>query len=188
MDKKKFFDTVRAKLFNGKLTQSQVDGLDTMIDGWQILYPSNSMSMLAYVMATTFHETGRTMQPIEEWGKGKGRPYGGKLKMSRTPYTTPDKLYYGRGYVQLTWFENYEKAGKRLNVDLLNYPEKALEPAIAVQILMIGMMEGWFTGVSLQKYFNATTSDWVNARRIVNGTDKANEIANYAKIFYEALT
>ncbi|TOE35570.1 hypothetical protein CGJ43_25525, partial [Vibrio parahaemolyticus] len=61
------------------------------------------LQYLAYVLATTYHETGHTMKPIEEWGKGQGRPYG-------EPDPETGQTYYGRGYVQLTWLANYIKA------------------------------------------------------------------------------
>ena len=132
------------------------------------------------------------MQPIEEYGKGKGRPYGKKIKFNRTPYTYPDKIYYGRGDVQLTWYENYELMGKLLNIPLLEQPELALNPEISARIIIEGMTRGKsnkgdFTGVSLETYFNASKTDPVNARRIINGLDKAELIAGYYYKFYETL-
>lgn len=143
------------------------------------------------MLATTWHETATTMQPIEEFGKGKTKDYGRKLKMGggpgkRVPYTTPDKLYYGRGLVQLTWHENYEKAGRALKMDLLNYPELVLQLNISVDILFLGMFEGWFTGKKLSDYIGAKTN-FVGARKIINGTDKATLIASYASIYLAAL-
>lgn len=132
------------------------------------------------------------MQPIEEYGKGKGRPYGKKIKFNRTPYAYPDKIYYGRGDVQLTWYENYELMGKLLNIPLLEQPELALNPEISARIIIEGMTRGKsnkgdFTGVSLETYFNASKTDPVNARRIINGLDKAELIAGYYYKFYETL-
>ena len=54
-------------------------------------------------------------------------------------------------------------------------------------IMVYGCVEGWFTGKKLSDYFNETTSDWVNARRIVNGTDRSHEIAGHSKAFNAAL-
>jgi putative chitinase len=191
INRKKFFDTVRADLFKGSMTQSQVDGLEAIILTWKTSGLTD-LRWLAYMLATTFHETARTMQPIEEYGKGAGYRYGKKVKRSGVPYNAPHQVYYGRGYVQLTWYENYETMGRLLGIDLLNNPELALKPDIASKIMFEGMTKGNsqfgdFTGKSLENYFNDKKEDWVNARRIINGTDKAELIAGYGKKFYKAL-
>jgi putative chitinase len=96
--------------------------------------------------------------------------------------------YYGRGLVQLTWDYNYKKLGKQLNVDLINNPDLALQLKYAIPIMFDGMQQGIFTGKKLADYFNKTKEDWVNARRIINGLDKANSIAQYAKRYYAAIS
>lgn len=191
INRAKFFDSVRASLFANKLRVTQVDGMEAILDGWDSRSHTD-LRWLAYMLATTYHETAKTMQPIEEYGKGAGRPYGKKIKQSGQPYTTPDKLYYGRGFVQLTWYENYEKMGKLLSVDLLNRPEIALALDVSTDVLFEGMLKedsnfGDFTGRCLEQYFNDKTEDWVNARKIINGLDKAELIAGYGKKFLEAL-
>ena len=183
-----FFNQIKQTLFNGKLSQTQVTGLTAILDNWEKSAAKMDDRYLAYMFATVHHETDRQINGIEEYGKGKTRPYGKKIKMSRLPYTTPDKLYYGRGFVQLTWYENYEKAGKKIGVDLLNNPELALKVDNATQVMFMGMMEGWFTGKKLSDYFNGPKEDWINARRIINGTDKANLISNYAHQYYAAIS
>ena len=193
---KTFYDYIRPRLFNGSLNTRQVQGIDAIVTTC-IKEKVSDRRWVAYMLATSYHETARTMQPIEEYGKGKGKPYGKKFKMGKGPnkrvgYKNPDKLYYGRGHVQLTWYENYEKMGKILGVDLLHNPELALDPVISVRILIEGMTKGKssfgdFTGRCLEQYFNAVTTDWVGARRIINGLDCAEDIANYARIFYAAL-
>src|SRR5689334_1254801 len=100
MDRKTFYDTIRPSLFKGTLTDKQVEGMEAIFDEWEKQALTDTR-WLAYILATAFHETARTMQPIEEFGKGKGRDYGKKLKMGggpgkRIPYITPDKIYYGR--------------------------------------------------------------------------------------------
>lgn len=175
MQKEQFYTIIREKLFNGKLSQSQVEGIELFINAGV-----EDKRYLAYILATVYHETARTMQPIEEWGKGKGKPYG---KVS----PTSGQVYYGRGYVQITWESNYRRFKTLLGVDLINNPELALNTDVAMKIAIIGMNEGKFTGKKLNDYFNDKKTDWVNARRIINGLDMANEIAEYAKIFYMAL-
>lgn len=184
-ERKYFFDCVRASLFRGNLTQSQVDGMTHILDLWEKNFPYKSKSHLAYIFATIYHETDQKMRPVEEYGKGKGQKYG----VPTGPY---NKVYYGRGHVQLTWEDNYKKGTGKIKpygftADLHQYPEKALEDDISAVIMFDGMGDGWFTGVGLSKYFNDTTEDPVNARRTVNGTDKADLIASYYWKFQEAL-
>ena len=183
-----FFSQVRGSLFAGKLKQKQVDGLTAILDEWETNYKTKDDRWLAYMLSTTHHETAATMQPIEEYGKGKGRKYGKRIRMNGQEYTDTDKLFYGRGFVQLTWYENYEKAGKKLKQDFIMNPEKVMELANATKIMFSGMMEGWFTGKKLPDYFNKTKEDWVNARRIINGLDRAAWIADYAKKYYASIS
>jgi putative chitinase len=183
-----FFTQVRLSLFDGKLKQSQVDGITAILDEWEKNSSKKDDRWLAYMLSTTHHETAATMQPIEEFGKGKNRPYGKRLKMSRKPYTNTPNIFYGRGFVQLTWYENYEKAGKKLNQDFINNPAKVMDLVNATKIMFLGMAEGWFTGKKLGDYFSATKEDWVNARKIINGLDRANWIASYAKKYYAAIS
>jgi hypothetical protein len=89
--------------------------------------------------------------------------------------------HFGRGYVQITWLANYKKARDELGVDFVAKPHLLLEARYAVPIIIAGMVEGWFTGKRLDHYITLKKSDFVGARRIVNGTDKANLIAGYAK-------
>ena len=176
-----FFAQIRS-LF-GRMSQSQVEGLNSLLDA----VGGCLINEAAYMLATAYHETAHTMQPIEEYGKGRGRDYGKRLKMNRKPYSDTLPLYYGRGYVQLTWYENYEKAGKKVGVDLLNEPGWALSAPIAAKIMREGMIEGWFTGKKLNDYVGLRTADYVSARRIINGMDKAQFIAGYAVVFELAL-
>lgn len=126
----------------------------------------------AYVLATTEWETARTFEPVkeaywlsEDWRKKNLRYY----------------PWYGRGFVQLTWEENYKKAGTKIGVDLIKNPDAAMEPNNAAKILVLGMKEGWFTGKKLSDYITLRASDFRNARRIVNGLDKAAEIEKLAQ-------
>lgn len=186
VNRQHFFKEVRDTVFGGSMNQAQVVGVETIITEFETRKLTD-LRWLAYMLATAFHETAHTMQAIEEYGKGKGYDYGKKFKMTRTAYKTPDKLYYGRGFVQLTWYENYAAMGKLLNIDLLNKPELALDCTVAVKIMFEGMIRGSFTGASLTKFFNKTTEDWINARKIINGVDCASKIAEYGKKFNKAL-
>ena len=72
--------------------------------------------------------------------------------------------------------------GNRLGVDLVNNPDLALNKTIAAKILVYGMYNGSFTGKKLLQYIDPslTYNDFFNARRIVNGLDKAQLINSYA--------
>lgn len=172
------YTLIRNKLFAGKLTQLQVNGIEFIIkaanDGGIV-----DKRHVAYMLATAYHETARTMRPVEEIGKGKGLAYGVAID---------GRVYYGRGYVQLTWLANYKTMAKLLGVDLVKNPSLACDPDIAAQIMVKGMIRGLFTGKKLSDYISSLKCDYVNARRIINGTDKAELIAGYARIFNEALT
>lgn len=194
MSTEKFYDSIRLFFPKAKLTAKQVEGTDALLNYWieHIRATDPDIRKLAYVLATTFHETATTMQPINEYGKGKGKPYGKKIKHSGVPYQLPNQLYYGRGFVQLTWFENYELIGRLIGVNLLANPELALSLNVAIQIIFEGMYKGSssigdFTGKCLEMYFNAKIEDPKNARRIINGTDKAALIASYYTSFLNAL-
>lgn len=134
---------------------------------------------VAYVMATIHHETARTWLPIAEYGRGQGRPYGQACPLTGRRTAT----YYGRGYVQLTWLENYHRMAVKLGVNLVSEPDRAMQPETAWDIIALGMTMGMFTGKALGHYFNRGGADPVGARRIVNGTDRAEQIASY----YETL-
>lgn len=178
IERKKFFDAIRSSPFPGSLTPGQVDGINCILDEWD-RRKLTDLRWLSYMLATTFHETAHTMQPIAEYGKGKGRRYGEPAANGHT--------YYGRGFVQLTWQANYQKMSDLLEVDLVNYPDRAMEPKIATKILFVGMLLGTFTNKKLAHYFGPGVSDWVGARRIINGIDRAQEIATIARKFYAAL-
>lgn len=171
-----FFAAVKA--VTGKLDQVQVDTINQLLAGaahWPV-------SWLAYGLATAWHEA--RFKPIPEWGRGKGRAYAKPGK-----YGQPQ---YGRGLVQLTWDFNYEWADKALglNGSLLRNFDRALEPDIAARILILGMETGAFTGKGLRKYFTGevgTSAQFREARRIINGMDKADLIAGHAEKFQAAL-
>ncbi len=142
----------------------------------------------AYMMATAEHETWRKYQPVEEVGHGAGHGYGVALKVASGDgagggETVRENVYYGRGYVQLTWQGNYLRMGRALGMGrgLMERPELALDPGTAYQILSRGMLGGLFTGRRLGTYVNQTVTDYVGARRVVNGQDCAEEIAKLAK-------
>jgi putative chitinase len=181
-DREIFFDNVRNKLFDGALDQQQVDGCGVILGLWEGQYtgtPMTDIRWLAYILATVFHECATTMWPITE--------YGSQSYLQGKDYYP----YIGRGFVMITWEENYRNASQQLSLtgtrDLVEHPELALDSLISARILFRGMAEGWFTGKKLGQYFNDTKDDPVNARQIVNGNDDDDLIAGYHRHFMAAL-
>jgi len=129
-------------------------------------------SQIAYVLATVQHETNNTFKPVreaywlnEEWRRKNLRYY----------------PYYGRGYVQLTWDYNYKKYGDILGINLLDNPDKVMDPNLALFILVDGMSKGRFTSRKLGTYMNGSKTDFIGARDVVNPGDKPRLIADYAE-------
>lgn len=135
---------------------------------------------VAYVLATAYWETNRTMLPVEEAYYLGRRADAFRKRLRYYPW-------HGRGFVQLTWERNYLRAGQELGVDLISDPDRAMDPDIAASVLVIGMERGWFTGRKLSDYIKRGTTDYVGARRIINGTDKAAQIAAIADEYLDAL-
>lgn len=167
MNRNKFFEYARKAPFGGRLTTEQVDGLNRILDEWDNRALSDER-WLAYMMATTFHETAYKMQPVREYG-------GEKYLRSKKYYP-----WVGEGLVQVTWEANHRKFGASRPGQLLTW-EKAL-PA-----LFDGMVNGMFTGKKLGHYFNDKIEDPVGARKIINGTDKAQLIAGYYRNFLDSI-
>lgn len=181
VDRAGFFAVMRRDF--GRLQPEQVAATEFLLDQFIIDPLVTDKRHAAYLLATVWHETAQTMRPIAEFGKGRGRAYG-----VRGPHR--GQVAYGRGYVQLTWATNYARADRELGLDgaLIADYDLAMEPAIAYQILVTGMYEGWFTGKRLADYIRVALCDYHNARRIINGVDCAAKIAGHARHFFGALT
>lgn len=144
----------------------------------------------AYLMATVYKESWYSWRPIDEKGKGAGKRYG-IARTGKCGGKTYSKIYYGRGYIQITWEDNYQLADKELNLNctLVADPERAKEPAIAYKIASQGMKDGWFdpspTDYKLSDFTYGNFCDYYNARKIVNINDTVTygEIEGYAKTF-----
>lgn len=165
-----FFNVVRGHFKS--LTTEQVAGLETLLKAmrdWPV-------SWVAYGLATADIETAHTFEPVREafW---LDEAYRRRLRYYP---------HYGRGYVQLTWPANYARADRELGLggSLVANLDRAMEPEIAAAVMVRGMTDGWFTGKKLSDYL---PGDYVNARRIINGTDKAKQVAVVAEMFERAL-
>jgi hypothetical protein len=190
VDREKFFDiAIKSSLFGGKIDASQIAGINAILDEAErrgLLDDAVSKKKVAYMLATAKIETNATYQPVreaywlsEDWRRRNLRYY----------------PYYGRGLPQLTWEANYRKMTNLLrerfkhipDFDLVKHPDQALIPEVAIAIMFEGMLRGDYTGKALKDYFTDTKSNWVGARYIVNGTDRAAEIGDVGQQFYAAL-
>lgn len=193
-----FAELRRGKLLGPTLSEDEVSGCDAILTacalaGWPI-------ADTAYALATAYHETAGTMQPVHEYGGPKylhrmydiqgARP----AKARELGNVTPGDgvKYAGRGYVQLTGKSNYARAGTATGADLVADPDLAMQPDIAAKILVRGMREGWFTSRDLDddlpRHGLATREQFIRSRDIINGRDRAEKIADEAIEFQEALT
>lgn len=135
-------------------------------------------TQIAYVLATAQWETAQTFKPVkeafwldEDWRRNNFKYF----------------PYYGRGFVQLTWKKNYEAYGKILRIDLVNNRDLALDPNVALFVLVHGFKTGTFTNRKITDYITDDKTDFINARRCINGEDKAHEIAALANKFLRDL-
>jgi putative chitinase len=196
MNNQIFFDRIRGPVFDGALTQSQVEGCLLLLSAFRdAKWP---LAWAAYGFATAYHETGATMQPIAEYGDNARftrftRLYdiqGRDPERARNHGNTKpgDGIKYrGRGFVQLTWKDNYRKASRAVGLDLVAEPDLAMRPNIAIAITVDGMATGMFTGKKNADFLNSNPPNYYAARRIINGTDKAATIALLAEKFEAAL-
>jgi Chitinase class I len=198
IDRRIFFAGLRHAVFGGRMSQGQVAGMEAVLTrfgarGW------SDPRWLAYMLATVFHETSGTMQAVRETlavsndeavARLERAFRSGKLPTVKTPYWRPDadgRSYYGRGLVQITHRENYQRMSRVVGLDLVAEPDLALRLDVAATILVIGMTEGLFSGARLADFFIGMKADWTGARKIVNGRDRAEKIAAKAQIFDAAI-
>ena len=166
----------------GRLSQTQVDSLIFILNKLDEDKRITDGRWMAYILATIQWETANTFKPITE--------YGSQAYLRSKRYFP----FIGRGFVQLTWEANYKSFGDCLGIDLVGNPQLANEPETAWEILVEGMTDynltfndPEFTDYSLEDFFNDNKTDWVNARKIINGNDKKETIGNIAQKFYSII-
>lgn len=180
------------------------DGFEAILNVWEAEYADKDPAWLAYILATAWHETGAYMAPIREGFAASDEQAFARVQRHIQREGLRDYVsrkenghsYYGRGFVQLTWDENYKAMGAELGMgdQLYDNPDLVMEPSIAAKIICRGMVKGLFRRRhALERYLGNEHYDWHNARLIVNGRrsdgsiDKAEEIAEHARKFYEAI-
>lgn len=192
MDKAAFFAATRRDLFDGSLAPHQVKRIEVLLDA--MISADWPLSYASYALATAHHETAQWKHMKELGGDAYFRRMydkaGSRPKVAAALGNTEagdGAKFAGRGYVQLTGRANYVKAGRALGLDLVKEPQTVEDPGIAAKVLIWGMSTGAYTGKANRDYLAKSPPDYVNARRIINGTDKASMIAGYAKLFQAAL-
>lgn len=201
MDKKVFYDAIRNDLTGRALTQTQVEGIERILRAWDD-YGNADPRFLAYLLATSYHETAGRLQPVREGlastdqgARDAVASLHRRGRISRNyalPHPVTKQSYYGRGDVQLTHYANYVKMGTLLDLPLATQPDLALDPYNSARILIEGTMRGVstrgdFTGKALEQFIGPDHCDFLHARQTVNGMDKATLICGYAEIFLAAL-
>lgn len=195
-----FFDSVRLRLFDGAMKASQVQGLTAILNKWEAEAAALDDRWLAYMLATAHHETGRTMQPVRETfaasdaqaiSRLNAAYASGVLTWVAKPYWQRDadgKSWLGRGFVQLTHKANYRKLSDQTGIDLTTDPTAAMSLDAALAVMFVGMRRGSFTTHKLADFFSGATEKWKDARRIINGTERAELVASYAIKYYGAIS
>ncbi|OLP52587.1 hypothetical protein BJF92_03100 [Rhizobium rhizosphaerae] len=195
-----FFEELHETLFPNGLHESQYQGTARILDYWAQRHPALDDRFLAYILATAYHETGAAMQPVRETHATSDdqaierlqRAFdNGQLTWVRKPYWNKDsegKSWFGRGLVQLTRRDNYDRVGHNLGIDLTTDPSAALDDDNAIRIIVEGMIGGWFSGPKLADFFHGNVANWLRARAIINGSESAQKVARYGKSFYRALS
>lgn len=202
-NRERFYDAYRRAFGAGALKQKHVDALNQLLGFIEHDPDMTNLKVVAYLLATIHHETGwppsQRYSPITELGKTPtDKTYfnqydpvlGGEVKAKSLGNTAEGDgyKYRGRGYVQLTGKKNYKECGDKFGRDLVTNPDLALEPQLSYNIASYGMRMGIFTGRKIGEFVNGTIADYVNARRVINKLDKANDIAGYACKFERILT
>ena len=201
----KYFEEKYRELLGRILTGVKKENIYKITGAFEADPVMKSLRWLAYILATSMHESNDTFAPVTEgyWIKPESRRVGALYsyyaknnpKALRTIF--PDgkngTAFYGRGrVVQLTHDFNYKIASYRIYEDdrLYRNPDLIIEDVNCdMAVTFRGMLNGWFTGYRLEHFFplGVNKANWHGARKIINGTDKAELIASYAMKFYECL-
>lgn len=170
---KRMFESAKNAL---NLNAQQQDSVNAINQAFE-KYGDGDANKLAYILATAYHES--QLRPIREI---KGSPNSALWNIQKEYW---DTNYFGRGFVQITWRDNYAKLGDAIGVNLVRHPDKALQTSVAAKIIVVGMMQGLFTGKKLGDFINENGADFYGARgtvgaKIVLGRDTAQMIENNA--------
>lgn len=219
MDRRKFFEYLRRRdsgVFNTKLTQNQVDGIEAVLD--ECIEQGASLKQTAYILSTGYGESNKKMQPTYEnlyykperipevfsASRRRGVPinmlarnpkklantvYGGEWGEKNLGNTKEGDgwRFRGTGIGQITGRRNFTKWGKNLNLPLVHQPSLMMDLETSVKSLVRPMLEGWATSYKLSDFVNDEQADYHNARRVWNGLKHASRYAKWARSFEAAL-
>ncbi len=175
-------------VFGDFLDKNQIDGFNAIIDAFNTLRISDKR-IIAYILATCVFETSKKMLPKEEVGTDDyfrsmydilGERSAVAIRMGNTE-EGDGKKYKKRGVISLLGKSAYATFGELIGEDLVNNPELVLDLKISTKLLVEGMLKGWYTGVSLYNYITPSKTDYINARRTVNGVDNSKRISLMAE-------
>ncbi len=201
-DTRKVFDfeafcrAVDKTLFLKPLSEKQRGGMKDVIDVWTKNFAGGDPRWLAYILASIYHETGQMMVPVREGFKKTDQAAREHVRnmfirgIVKRDYAKPVNgiSYFGRGRVQSTHFDNYRRLSRRFNKNFVNEPNLLLDSRIDAEVAVFGHVEGlWVPKFKLSDFIKGERCDYVGARRIVNGQDKASEIASFARTFERAV-
>lgn len=177
---------VRAAMPGSALTAAQEANV-RRIERAFVVHGDGDRRSLAYILATAIHES--RVRPVRESfaATDKGAinaldAWAAKTGRAGPRYWARDAdghAYYGRGFVQLTHRGNYIRLGEALGVDLVSEPDRALQPDLAADILVIGMVRGLYVPAAGPLLPYLERGDLKGARGTVNGTDKWALIEGY---------
>jgi putative chitinase len=202
INRENFFSKMKGTNLFPVLLQTQMDGIIRIFLEWNRTYGAvpGDLRWLAYMLATAYHETGRKMQPVSEKGSGRDLDHDGmddylekydtRTDLGNTPEVDGDGVRYaGKGLTQTTGKANYEKLTKanNRNWNFIANPDLLLQPEPSIWAMFYAMTTGLYTGKKLSDYFNQNKCYWISARRIINGVDCAQKIAEYAQKFHSCL-
>ncbi len=208
VDEDAFFAKVRKIMHRRGMGDIQFQTYKQLINYWNSHPNITDRRWLAYVMATAYHET--QLKPVREGFKKtdaaarKHVRWMWNKRIITLPYHRPDpvtgQVYYGRGYVQLTWAQNYKKMGRAIGMgdQLYLHPDLVLDPEIASKVLFVGMLKGKFRyskrrapkgWQKLRLFFNKNRENWYGARNIINGDLRKNgkRVAGYGRKYASAI-
>jgi hypothetical protein len=142
---------------------------------------------IAYVLASAHHESGMGAAMTEH---DSGQRYEGRADLGNTQAGDGPR-YRGRGFVQITGRSNYTRYSRLMNEDMVNHPERAADPDVSARFTVDGMVNGTFTNLTggIARFNRPEGAyDFVHARQLVNGMDRAEAIAIIAGQYRQVMT